>query len=382
MTVILHVVEAFGGGVFASVTQACNGLAMLGYEVHLAYSSRPETPQPVSAYLDPRVTLHPVPMTRNIAPLCDLRALLHLTNLFRKLRPDVIHLHSSKAGFLGRVAAWFVGYEDKVFYSPRGLSFLQQNESGLQRELYRLLEQLGLRFGGTVVTCSRSEFEEVGAHLRSGRIALVENAVDTAIVVPKSTEGGPRCRVGTAGRIAPQKNPEMFLRVIADIAEPNAEFIWIGGGDSSSTMALQQAGVEVTGWLTRERALSELATLDVYVQTSLWEGMPIVVIEAMVAGIPAVVTDVVGNRDVVDHGQTGFIARDQEEMGQYLRQLVMDPSLRRTMGQEARRRALRRFGLERMLAELVALYRVSPSLAGGTAGPENSGTPISDTLAP
>ncbi len=365
MAVILHVVEAFGGGVFASVTQTCNGLARLGYEVHLAYSERPETPQPVSAYLNPGVTLHAVPMTRNISPSRDLRGLLRLMILFRRLRPDIIHLHSSKAGFLGRVAAWFVGYQDRVFYSPRGLAFLQQNESGLQRELYRLLEWLGLRFGGTVIACSRSEFQEIETHLRSGRVALVENAVDTAIVVPRGSEHGSQCRIGTAGRIAPQKNPEMFLRVVADIAQPNVEFIWIGGGDSSDMKALQQAGVATTGWLTRERALDELATLDIYVQTSLWEGMPIVVIEAMVAGIPAVVTDVVGNRDVVDHGHTGFVARDQHEMVEYLRQLIHDPLLRQTMGQEARRRALHRFSLDRMLAELVALYRAAPGLATG-----------------
>lgn len=369
MAVILHVVEAFGGGVFASVTQTCNGLARLGHEIHLAYSERPETPLPVSAYLDPRIVLHKVPMTRSIRPLHDLRGLLHLLRLFAKLRPQVIHLHSSKAGFLGRVAAALLGYSSRVFYSPHGLAFLQQDVTPQMRSLYRFLEWLGTRFGGCVVACSRSELQEVEACMRPHRTALVENAIDTAVAVPKSASSEAKCRIGTAGRIAPPRNPEMFRQIAAEIAGPGVEFVWIGGGDEAAANRLKEAGVAVTGWLKREQALQELAKLDIYVQTSLWEGMPVAVIEALAAGIPAVVTDVVGNRDAVEHGRTGFVARNKQEMIGYLRRLIAEPSLRQMMGQEARELALRRFSLERMLTELVALYGLQASGCSETIQP-------------
>jgi len=122
---------------------------------------------------------------------------------------------------------------------------------------------------------------------------------------------------------------------------------------------LEAAGVDVTGWQERDKALDRLADLDVYVQTSLWEGMPIAVIEAQVAGIPAVVTDVVGNRDVVEDGVTGFVVANPREMYERVAQLSKDPDLRYKMGAEARRRARIRFSLDRMVGDLIGAYGFS-----------------------
>jgi glycosyltransferase involved in cell wall biosynthesis len=97
--------------------------------------------------------------------------------------------------------------------------------------------------------------------------------------------------------------------------------------------------------------------LDIYVQTSLWEGMPVAVIEAQVAGVPAVVTDILGNRDVVRDGETGFVCRHEEEMVAQLVKLIREPKVRVHMGQQARRFAVTRFSIERLLDELLDAYQ-------------------------
>jgi len=356
--VVVHIVESFGGGVFASVTQTCNKLVSLGIEVHLVYSERDETPQPLSAFIDSRIKLHCIMMTRNINPIKDMAAFLALLRFFKGTCVDVIHLHSSKAGVLGRAAAYVCGLKNNVFYSPRGLSFLQMNVSPAKRTLYRWLEWMACRMGGTVIACSKGEYDETVKWLKPKNVVLVENAVDVGVVLPKQQSNSQVIQVGTVGRIGVQKDPEAFMHLVRDRHSPECEFVWVGGGDQVDAKKLESLNVRVTGWLVRKEALEQLSLFDIYVQTSLWEGMPIAVIESMVAGIPAIVTDVVGNRDVIDHGETGFIASNAEDLKVYLDRLIKDSSLRKKMGDEARKRAISRFSLDRMIDELVSVYGI------------------------
>ncbi len=113
-----------------------------------------------------------------------------------------------------------------------------------------------------------------------------------------------------------------------------------------------------SGWVTRERALELTSQLDIYVQTSRWEGIPIALIEAQVAGIPAVVTDVVGNRDVVLHGVTGFVATNVEDMERYIAQLRDDPVLRARMGEAARKSASERFSMDAIFRQWLSVYEL------------------------
>ncbi len=353
---ILHVCESFAGGNFSSVTQICNGLVKCGHEVHLGFSRRPETVAHFSAYLHPDVRLHELHMVRSIDPITDVRSLLDLLALIREVNPGVIHLHSSKAGFLGRVAAFLSGRSRTVFYSPRGLSFLQQDVSRGHRKLFQCLEWGAARLGGTIIACSQGELGQVRAHIGPRRVLLIENAVDVAMVVPKKQRADGKVRIGTAGRISAARNPKLFAALAQRLRRDEVEFVWIGGGDEQDCRWLKDAGVRVTGWLPRQEALVHVAELDIYVQTSLWEGMPIAVIEAQVAGIPAVVTDVLGNRDIIAHGETGFIGREESEMADYLARLIEQPQTRTAFGRCARERALVRFNVERLLDELIAAY--------------------------
>lgn len=364
---ILQISETNVGGTFTSVTRLSNGLASRGHEVHLAVSCLRDTSIDVRSYLSPAVVLHELQLVRQINPRRDFAGFLAIRRLIRELTPDIVHLHSSKAGVLGRAAAWSTGDAARMFYSPRGLAFLQEDSSPRARNLFRMIEWAFSKLGGTVVACSASEEALVRDHIRPRRIALVENAVDTAFVPRHQERTDGLVRVGIAGRITHARNPTLFAELARRHAGPQTRFVWVGGGEEDDARRLAAAGVEVTGWKTRADALVEMSRLDVYLHPSLWEGMPIALIEAQTAGLPAVATDIIGNRDVIREGETGFLRADVAGLDEALGRLIADRGLRERMGASARARALARFDVGRMVDEYERLYasarprRVSPA---------------------
>ena len=353
---ILQLTEAFEGGIFTSLTRLATVLAERGNEVHLAYSRRPQTPADVAAQVPSNVVLHEVAMRRAIDPRADWQGFLAVRRLLRGVQPDIVHLHSSKAGVLGRAAARASGLAAHTFYSPRGLSFLQEDHSAFARSTFRAIEWMSARLGGTVVACSASERALIDRHLRPRHVALVENAVDVEAVPMRTARGDDSIVIGIVGRITYARNAQLFAALARRFADPRVQFLWIGGGDAAERMALEQAGVVVTGWMSRQEALAAMARLDIYLHPSRWEGMPVALIESQVAGLPAVATDVVGNRDVVVPGVTGYLGHDLETLAAPLRALIDDRALRERMGARAREEALPRFNLKRLGDDLERLY--------------------------
>jgi glycosyltransferase involved in cell wall biosynthesis len=353
---ILELTEAFTGGVFTSLTRLASGLAARGHEVHLAYSRRGETHQEIESYLHPAVRLHELSLTRSIDPRADLAGFLAIRRLISGLAPDVVHFHASKAGALGRAAAVTTGDASRMFYSPRGLAFLQEDYSSRARALFRRIEWACARLGGTVVACSASEEALVREHVRPRRVAMIENAVDVRSVLPRAPRDDGLVRVGIAGRITYARNPPLFAALARRHANDRTRFVWVGGGEEQDAQRLRDEGVEVTGWQARPAALAMMSKLDVYLHPSRWEGMPVALIEAQIAGLPAVATDVVGNRDVICEGETGFVRADVQGLSEALGRLIADRDLRLHMGTRARELALRRFDLERMIDDYERLY--------------------------
>ncbi|WP_175839230.1 glycosyltransferase [Burkholderia anthina] len=357
---IVHVTEAFGGGVLSFLVDLCNRSVAAGYDVVVVYSERDETPENVRALFDPAVRLVRIRMHRAVRPLHDLVGVMRLAQWLRSERPDVVHLHSSKAGVLGRVAARLGSGHARVIYSPHGLSFLRSDVPRWQQRLYLTFEKLADSLGGTVVACSLGELDELRRRVRARNARLIENGVETDQVPRRTLRDDGRTIVGMMGRASYQKNHEWFLAIAARLARPELEFVWIGG---EAGAAGHGAAVRCTGWVPRSEALTTMAGLDLYVQTSRWEGMPLAVIEAQVAGIPAVVTNVIGNRDIVVHGTTGFIASSLDEMTECVDRLSRDRALRESMADAATRIATARFRVESKFRQWTSLYDDSVSYA-------------------
>lgn len=359
---ILHITESLGAGVGHFLVLATRGQVAAGHEVVLAHSIRPDTPV---AQLDAQFAhvakRSVVPMVTPVSLLKDAHSVWHLMRLMQQEQPDVIHLHSSKAGVLGRVAAWLVRSRAQVFYSPHGFAFLRQDVSKLKQTLFSVFEQVAAKLGGTLVACSGSEAELALAKVRHPHVHLVENATDLSDVQLSAGSVDGCVNVFNAGRVCYQKGPWRFAAVAQACTDLSARFVWLGDGDLAQ--ALVPAGspnLQLTGWLTHTDVAKRLAQADVFLMPSLWEGMPLALIEAQAAGVPAVVPNVVGCRDVVQNGVTGFVCNAEEDLLMRTRELIQDADLRKRMGDNAARIARARFAVPRMNDELLRLYANCP----------------------
>lgn len=368
---IVHVTECLASGTLNFLMQATRELAETGVRQVLLYSRRPDTPADVRALFDPRIVLIELPPLGHAA-LAYARALRKAVLAQCEIDDDiVVHLHSSKAGFLGRVALMGLRRPPKIYYSPHGLSFLNRRYV-LPSIGFKALEWLAARaVPATPVGCSRGEAALLG-RISPEPARVLENAVDDSFFHVLRREGGVPLVV-TMGRVCYQKAPERFaeMAVRFQIADVPARFVWIGNGDPAGEARLRAAGVQVTGWVDRAEIQRLLGEASLYVQTSRWEGMPLSVLQALAAGVPCVVTDVVGNRDAVRQGITGFVAKDADELLIGTRRLLQDQSLRDRFSRAARMDALERFGSLSFRARLCRLYGLPEGPARVTGGAGN-----------
>lgn len=310
---VLHIVEAFGGGIFSMLSDLLNKLDD-EYEIVVAYSLRNQTPENFKEYFNSNIKFIKVDdFERNINLSKDLRALKSIKNIIEKEKPDIIHLHSSKAGVLGRLA--ISGKKVKMLYNPHGFSFLKLDEPKIKRLSYWLIEKMMAVINPkcTIVGCSKGEYEE--ALKLSKNSIQIDNGIDI-FKIEKILKGLKdtdvdfnKLKVCTIGRIGYQKDPQMFNEIAEKF--PTIEFTWIGDGELKDK--LQSNNIKITGWKSRDEVLKILNNNNIFILTSLWEGLPISLLEAMYMKKICIVTNVVGNRDVVEDKKNGFICNITEE---------------------------------------------------------------------
>ena len=302
---VLFFVEAMGGGVFTYITDLANGLSE-SFDVYIAYTTRKQTPTNYKEYFNKNIHLIRVNnFTRQIS-ICDIKAFFEIKRICKEVKPDIIHLHSAKAGVLGRWA--FNGKNIPVFYTPHGYSFLMKNETSMKRRLYKLIEKISARKNAITIACSYGEFKET-QKLTSNAV-YINNGIDTekidkicAPFLPKENV------VFTLGRISDQKNPTIFNEIAKHF--PNTKFVWIGDGKLKSK--LTSPNIEVTGWLNAESALKKAANYKIFLLTSEWEGLPMALLEAMYMKKICVVSNVIGNNNVIKNNINGYLCEGLDD---------------------------------------------------------------------
>ncbi|HIO93171.1 MAG TPA: glycosyltransferase family 1 protein [Leucothrix mucor] len=337
---IAHVIEPMGHGVFIWVIDMSNKLVESGYEVTVLHSIREETPENWREMFDPRVNLIHVQMSRAIDPVMDIKALAGLYKHLKRISPDVIHTHSSKSGFLARVAGFLLRKNHTLLYTSHAIHYplIQQF---FKRQVYKVLELVGYWLGGTIVACSKKEYDIILKEITFGnskRLIRISNGIDVDQTIPKDYSlKNNKIKIGVLGRISEQKAPWEFASIAKSInAKRNdVEFVWVGGGEDVDVKSLNEAGVRVTGLLSRSDALKEVSTFDIFLQTSLYEGLSLALLEAQVAGIPAVVTNIPGNDEVVQHEKTGYVGNTSAELEKFTELLIDDTELRQKLGEAA-----------------------------------------------
>ena len=309
MKKILMVCEAFGGGVFTYVSQLCNDMCD-SFDVTLAYSVRPQTPKNYREFLDSRVHLIEVAHFGSslLNPVSDLQAVRELRRIEKEVQPDIIHLHSSIAGGLGRLA--FKGDKNTVVYTPHGYAHVLMGD-GVKSKVYKGIEKWLGKKNCITLTCCESEDEEAAALCK--KTAYIETGVNLEDL-SQSLDGiepikSDRFTVYTLGRACVQKQPQLFNEIAALV--PEARFVWIGNGELEHL--LNAPNMEVTGWKPRKEALAMAKGADAFILCSLGEAIAMSLIENMYIKKLVLVSNVMGNKSVIRDGVNGYVCDTAEE---------------------------------------------------------------------
>lgn len=316
---ILMVCEAFGGGVFTYVSQLCNDMVD-DFDVYLAYSLRPQTPKNYKSFLDERVHLIEVKNFGNLLNVgSDIKVIKELHRIEDDIKPDIIHLHSSIAGGIGRIA--FKGKNNTVLYTPHGYAYILMGRNR-KTFVYEIMEKILGETNAVTLTCCESE--DAVAKTLGKRTAYIETGVNLEdlsealdAIKPVHNE---KFTVFTLGRVCTQKQPALFNR-IAELV-PEAQFVWIGNGELENE--LTASNMEVTGWKARKEALAMAKGADAYVLCSYGEAIAMSLIENMFMKKLCLVSNTMGNKSVIKDGYNGYLCETAEDYAARIQEAMVN----------------------------------------------------------
>ncbi len=314
-------------------------------------------------------------LKRPIDPIRDFITLIRLARFIKNKKFDIVHTHSSKAGILGRWAAKLAGVP-MILHTVHGWGF-HHRQNPLTRRLFIYLERITAKITHRLIAVSQSDIKK-GLQARIGHkdkytllrygIPLQEFTDCQVDIKKKKEELGLKTDSKVVGMVAcskPQKAPEDFLKAAVLVKKdfPEAKFLLVGDGALRRKLeglrkrfALEK-DVIFTGW--RRDIPQILSILDVFVLTSLWEGSPIVLLEAMASAVPIVATSTGGAQEIIRNGINGFLVPpgNIRTMTQRVATLLGNKVLARKMGQEGRRLFDPSFEVEHMVKQVDRLYQ-------------------------
>jgi glycosyltransferase involved in cell wall biosynthesis len=378
---VLHLITHLGfGGASDNTLLTVKDLPRSRYEVHLAAGED---------YLDwvergkefaDAFFLFP-DLCRSPRPLADLRLLGQLTAFMREQKYDIVHTHNAKAGIIGRIAAHraqtpiilhtfhLLSWQDanSLAGSPRHKLLIKAKEW-----FYFQLERYSASLSDAIVTVSENNKKEAIAQ----KLAPAEKFTNiySGIEMHRFTvdiSRDDKCKslgldanrpvIGMIGRLSPQKAPLDFVETAQRVlqAKPEAQFLMVGDGPMAAEV--QQAvgdepRIKVLGY--RDDVPEIYAILDLFVLSSLWEGLGRALTEALSVGVPVAATAVNGIPELIIHGETGLLSppRDPAQLAKNILWLLDHPEEAKSMSRRAQERTVPVFGAKQMINQIDALY--------------------------
>jgi len=294
---------------------------------------------------------------RAVNPVKDLKAHNQLKQIIKDIKPDIIHSHTFKAGFLVRIGKTKV----PVIHTYHGHLLDDPEFRGLKSRVIIMLERKLAKKSARLVSVGKN----VGTELQLHGIGIESQFVNippgvTALKITPRAQAFQNLgitddsmpTVGWIARVTGVKNPIMALEVAREI--PNVHFIMAGGGDLLEMIKTQAPpNVSVLGW---SKAEDLIGASNIIFSTSENEGMPIALIEAQMAGVPVVATNVGSVGEVIENGATGFVTNNElQEITTQLRKLILDVGLQNTFSQNAKVTS-ERFSIKNLVDAHVILY--------------------------
>ena len=320
------------------------------------------------------VPVIPIPMRRALHPMSDLAAARRLAKVLRHETFDVVHLHSSKAGLIGRLAVALSRRRVAVIYTPNAFAF--QGRRGLSRHLYVAAERFLGRWTSALVCVSPGEqgVARAARLVPPARLVLIENGVPPRPA--RTSEEMAAARkvlalpsdvpvIGSVGRLSAQKGHRYLIEAAPAILAhvPQARIVLVGDGELRHALERQAEGLGVADHVLfagyQPDAMALMPAFDCLALPSLWEGLSFVLLEALAAGVPAVVTRIPGMEGLTD-GETALIVppRDASALAAALVRLLTDRALAARLGEAGRALVVSRYDLAQQVRKVERLYEM------------------------
>ncbi|ASY27186.1 glycosyltransferase [Candidatus Planktophila limnetica] len=295
---------------------------------------------------------------RQINPFKDHFALKQLLEVVKEVKPDILHTHTFKAGFIGRIKTKEInkaaGKRVKFVHTFHGHLFDDPEFSGLKSLIITSFERRFAMRTDAIVTVGA----QVAKELLEREIGQPEQFTNIPpgvepLKIPKAKQRK-KITIGWIARVTGVKNPLRALEIAKLF--PDAQFLIAGGGDMLDEVKAQAPkNTKVLGWTDAPKLF---AASDIILSTSENEGMPIALIEAQLASKPVVATNVGGVAEVVINNKTGFVTpKNTEELARALEKLINSKALRTAQGKAAKAHATKAFSVEKMISAHVSLYK-------------------------
>ena len=297
-----------------------------------------------------------------------LTFLMELRKLIRTLSPDIVQTWLRSANFWGRVACLLSGKDARIIASVRSV-----DEADIKM-LEKWAERVLVKWTDFIISNTFASRQSIVNNKMPGKkVRVVYNGIEPGLYDINDTKeeikrqlaiSQHRVLIGTIGRMMPQKNHTMFIRTAREILQErdNVHFVLVGDGELRPHIKAQisKYGLEDVFTLTGQRKDIPrlLKAFDIFVLTSLWEGLPNVIMEAMCARLPVVATDVGGVPELINHGENGFLVppNDTSSMVRAIKRLIDDQELRSRFGLAGRKTIEERFSLDQMCKATSRVY--------------------------
>lgn len=303
-------------------------------------------------------------LVREISPLKDVRGYFEIKRRLSELSPDLVHLHSAKAGILGRLAA--ASQNVPSVYTAHGWAFTE-GVSERNRRLYSFIEKRMAGFSSRIITVSNYD--------RSLALDIGVGSYDLLTTIHNGIPDLPGClpshdvalstspvRLIMIARFEEPKDHELLIKGLADLADLDWEVELVGDGPNLEAIKdlVNRSGLghKIDFLGARNDVPERLRSADVLVLTSRWEGLPLTILEGMRTGLPVVASDVGGVSESVAHGQTGYLVPrgELDPLVDALRRIIESPEKRQAFGQAGRKKYEEEFTFEHMLESTITVY--------------------------
>ena len=373
---IAQILEATIGGTAKHINQIFDNLNSHEFEFTLICSTKRDLQfkNNIKKIQSRGINVTIIEMVRNINPIIDLVAIAKLVKILKTGEFHIVHCHSSKAGFVGRIAAAIAGVR-RIIYTPHAFAFYAY-ENKSQRHLFILVERILAKITHQIVCVSKSELYAARTHkiIPKKSLVLIANAIEKydknisnrKIENLKSelSIASNHFIIGTVGFFRKQKGLNYFIDAVSEFAreKQNIKAIIIGRGNEELSIVghIQKNGMQDIIFLFKniESVQPYYRLMHIFISTSLWEGMPYSILEAMASETPIIATDIPGTRDIIKNNENGILVppKDIDKLVISMSRVYKDPELRKNLSRNAIKSVIKSHNLQTWTTQMRQLY--------------------------